>query len=205
MNNIINLKYKNKNFDLKYKDLLKRCRIYNNDISDNIAHLLKQAVEIGTKLITPKYSCCEYNIKQKIETKIILENNFSLNYPRFFRFFKNCSTLSIITLTIGNNISNEINNLQKEDSISKAFFLDAFASEACEAFATYVDNYLKNKKVTHKGTPRFSPGFSDLPLSIQPDILKLSKAETIDVSCKDNSFFLLPEKSITALIGWEND
>jgi len=205
MNKIIKLQYKSNNFILLYKDLLKRCRIYTDQVPENIVNSLDRSVNIGKKLIMPKYSFCDYKIKSKINNKIILDNNYLFEFPKFYYFFKNCFSLSIITLTVGEKISKEINKLQKEDKISQAFFLDAFASESTEAFANYINNILKDKNVNFTPTARFSPGFSDLPLSIQPDILKLSKAETINVSYKGNSYILLPEKSITALIGWEND
>jgi cobalamin-dependent methionine synthase I len=50
---------------------------------------------------------------------------------------------------------------------------------------------------------RDSPGYGDLGTDIQPDILRLLDAGKIGIACQPESFILIPEKSITAIIGWE--
>jgi hypothetical protein len=50
-------------------------------------------------------------------------------------------------------------------------------------------------------TRRFSPGYGDLPLDIQPALLAVLDAERrIGLTCTQ-SLILLPRKSVTALIG----
>ncbi len=47
---------------------------------------------------------------------------------------------------------------------------------------------------------RFSPGYGDWDVHAQPDLLRLTQAETIGVSLTE-SFMLRPRKSVTAVIG----
>lgn len=47
---------------------------------------------------------------------------------------------------------------------------------------------------------RYSPGYGDLDLEIQPKLLKLLDGEQIGITT-NSSHLLLPQKSITALIG----
>ena len=47
---------------------------------------------------------------------------------------------------------------------------------------------------------RFSPGYGDWDVHAQPDLLRLTQAETIGISLTE-SFMLRPRKSVTAVIG----
>ena len=48
---------------------------------------------------------------------------------------------------------------------------------------------------------RFSPGYGDWDIIVQPEILKLARANLINVTAT-NSCMLLPRKSVTAVIGF---
>ena len=49
--------------------------------------------------------------------------------------------------------------------------------------------------------PRFSPGFGDLALSIQPDILAITNARKNLSITLDEGFLMSPSKSVTAFVG----
>ena len=49
-------------------------------------------------------------------------------------------------------------------------------------------------------TRRFSPGYGDLPLSVQPAFAQELDLESLGVAVTD-SYLLVPQKSITALVG----
>jgi len=51
-------------------------------------------------------------------------------------------------------------------------------------------------------TPRFSPGYGDLSLDHQKGLLKYVEADKIGISLSE-TMVMLPEKSITAVIGWK--
>jgi cobalamin-dependent methionine synthase I len=54
-----------------------------------------------------------------------------------------------------------------------------------------------------KAHPRFSPGFGDLPLTVQAEILGLLDAgRRMGITLSD-SFLMAPSKSVTAIIGLE--
>ena len=48
--------------------------------------------------------------------------------------------------------------------------------------------------------PRFSPGYGDLPLTVQPDLLRVLSAQKVGLACT-RSYMLTPVKSVTAVIG----
>ena len=54
-------------------------------------------------------------------------------------------------------------------------------------------------------TPRFSPGYGDLPIELQRDFLTLLDASRKIGLTATESSMLVPSKSITALIGIRSD
>jgi len=49
-------------------------------------------------------------------------------------------------------------------------------------------------------TDRFSPGYGDLPLEVQPALLEAAQAHRIGVTAAP-SLMMIPQKSVSALIG----
>ena len=71
----------------------------------------------------------------------------------------------------------------------------AYVESVCDAFCKELaEKYGETK-------PRFSPGYGDLPLTIQKDIFTALQCEKqIGVTLNDN-LFMTPSKSVTAIVG----
>ena len=81
---------------------------------------------------------------------------------------------------------------------SDAFLLDAIGSTMIESFADYMNNIIIDGLNT---TKRFSPGYSDFPLSFQKILLKrLNSERSVGISLSEQ-LLMTPSKSITAIIG----
>ena len=108
-----------------------------------------------------------------------------------------CSSAYILGVTTGIGVDRLISRLSV---ISKAqcFITDALASAAAESLCEYADNELRG---TGKKPLRFSPGYGDLPLSVQPDVLGMLNApETLGITLNP-SLLMTPVKSVTAVMG----
>ena len=68
--------------------------------------------------------------------------------------------------------------------------------------ADQVNEVINNiaKKQGYAPTWRFSPGYGNWPLEIQPQLGKIIKTEQIGLQVTEN-FLLFPRKSVTAIIG----
>ena len=78
---------------------------------------------------------------------------------------------------------------------------DCLASAAVEAICNELERELTKKLPDWHFTWRFSPGYGDLPLSVQPQILDVLNAQKrAGVSCLE-SLLMVPSKSVTAIIG----
>ena len=81
-------------------------------------------------------------------------------------------------------------------SPAKALMMDALGTERIEALC---DAFCKE----HGGniTPRFSAGYGDLPLAVQPDLFALLQCEKKIGLCLTDGLMMSPSKSVTAIFG----
>ncbi len=111
-----------------------------------------------------------------------------------------CPQAAVLAVTLGLAFDAWLHREQKRD-MRRAVMLDAlgsaYAESACAAAAAEIaarfpDQYL---------TDRFSPGYGDLPLTVQPQLLAMADAaRTVGILLTDRSF-MQPQKSVSAVIG----
>ena len=110
---------------------------------------------------------------------------------------KGCRYAIILAVTTGIGVDRLLNKFSVM-SASKHFIADAVASAAAESFCDYMDDMLReNADKPH----RFSPGYGDLSLEIQPDILGMLNASKNAGITINSSLLMTPVKSITAIMG----
>lgn len=110
---------------------------------------------------------------------------------------RGCKSAIVLAVTTGIAVDRLLNKFSVT-SASRHFITDAVASAAAESFCDFMDNMLrKNPDKPH----RFSPGYGDLPLEIQPRILDmLNASKNIGITI-NKSLLMTPVKSITAIMG----
>ncbi len=128
---------------------------------------------------------------------------FSVSEPPFMligddivNHLKGCNNFYLFVATLGSSIDALIKKTQLT-SMSDAVILDAVASSYLES---YCDEVCLNFSKDQKLTSRFSPGYGDFPLEIQPILLKYAGADKIGVS-NLQSFMMVPTKTVSAIIG----
>lgn len=105
-----------------------------------------------------------------------------------------------MAVTLGQELDMHIRKLQLHD-IAQAVILDACASSFVEEACNRLEDEIKSDLKDQFLTDRFSPGYGDIPLSIQPtfcQILETSRKIGINV---DRTHIMTPKKSITAILG----
>lgn len=85
-------------------------------------------------------------------------------------------------------------------NMAYALVLDALASAMTEAFCDALETRLHDE-VGGFFTWRFSPGYGDYPIDIQPEIIRFLNADKLIGLTVTESNILIPRKSVTALIG----
>ena len=111
--------------------------------------------------------------------------------------------VSVLTVTIGETVETTIHTLFQQGEYTAAILLDAAATAATEQVADSITRLIR-QQANRQGcsiTSRFSPGYGNWGLEIQPAMLQLSGAHKIGVRATE-SYMLIPRKSVTAVIGW---
>lgn len=85
-------------------------------------------------------------------------------------------------------------------NMAYALVLDALASAMTEEFCDSAEQELKIRCGGHF-TWRYSPGYGDYPIELQPDIIRFLNADKLIGLTATDSNILIPRKSVTAVIG----
>ncbi|MBQ2729247.1 MAG: hypothetical protein IJF69_00570 [Clostridia bacterium] len=107
----------------------------------------------------------------------------------------------VFGVTLGMGVERLLLRLSKL-SVSEHYMADALASAYAEAAIDRAQEILDGIAKTKL---RFSPGYGDLPLEIQPYILSLIEAEKYLGITLSDGLLMKPQKSITAIVGIENE
>ena len=115
-----------------------------------------------------------------------------------------CKYGMIFAATVGAGIDRLITRYKKIDS-AMALMMQAHGAERaeslCDRFCADVKKAAEEKGYTTH--PRYSPGFGDLPLNVQPLLLERVGAEKRLGITLGDSYLMSPSKSVTAVIGFE--
>ncbi len=113
---------------------------------------------------------------------------------------KDCDRCVLMCATISDGADRLIRAYEGAD-MTKAFVTDCLASAAVEQVCALAEEEIRNRLSGWYFTWRFSPGYGDLPLDIQPAFLDaLNAQKRIGVTVTD-SMILIPRKSVTAVMG----
>lgn len=144
------------------------------------------------------YSVCYAEFSVKVDGTTVdfgFKKVQSKNLASNLKGVKKCV---IFCATIGSKFDRLLNKYSLI-SPSKALLLQGLGAERIESLCNEF-----NKEITekfHKTTPRFSPGYGDLSLDFQRDVLNVLQAsKNIGVTLTDSSL-MSPSKSVTAIIG----
>ncbi|MCK4798777.1 MAG: hypothetical protein KAT05_15480 [Spirochaetes bacterium] len=166
---------------------------------------IKSVIDIAAAYCKLKAVYIRLNILKKNQKNIEIENKIIWNSKSIVKFLINCQEIFLVGVTSGNEIIEYRDKLMKEDDLFSSVIIDAVGSEMTEAMAQWVHDFL-NKLIQKEGKTltkrRFSPGYGDMALSNQMSVYDLLELNKIGIDLLPN-YILVPEKSITAIIGIE--
>lgn len=174
---------------------------YKKDINiDNISHLLKQCEEYILNQVKYRYCYKIFDIEKTDNSIKLLNTNLNLVGKSIYNHLENCNKAILMSCTLSDSIDRLINKLNVTD-MSSALICDSMASALIEQLCDQVENIIRNEHNIKNMTWRYSPGYGDLPISIQKDFIKTINAnKQIGITVTDSNI-LIPRKSVTAIIG----
>lgn len=110
--------------------------------------------------------------------------------------------VAVLAVTIGETIEQTVSEYFGQNRYTEGLLLDAAATAAVETAADQANEIIiqEAKKTGLTAIARFSPGYGDWDITVQPAILQLAQGAAIGISTT-SSCMLMPRKSITAVIG----
>jgi HPt (histidine-containing phosphotransfer) domain-containing protein len=104
------------------------------------------------------------------------------------------------TVTLESGVDALLRKLQITN-MPKALLTDAMAGAAIEQICNDFQEELQGRFPNMQQTMRYSPGYGDLPLSLQPELLALTAAQRRLGVTLTESLLMVPSKSVTAIVG----
>ena len=166
-----------------------------DDFRDVYQKALNMVVESSKPTAIVRTVPCRWNSALKLLEK-------KLTGKLVEKHLKNCEKVTLMLITLGREVDSLIEDAHLEGNELLSFFLDAVASEFAECVAREVDLMLKEEEKGYVSGARISPGYVDLPLQLNQWIVNVLDGNRFGISVKEDSYMLLPRKTISALIGW---
>ncbi len=169
------------------------CKSYDVDIEEILNSCISEAENSFI------YKVCSTQLDLNVSGDVCDFGLFKVESKGLSSNLKNCKKVILCAATVGVEIDRLISKYSRIFP-SKALIFQAMGAERiealCEAFCT---DFEKEYAVFLK--PRFSPGYSDLSLSVQKEVFRiLDCPKNIGLSLND-SMLMSPSKSVTFFVG----
>lgn len=172
------------------------------EITVDIDNLIDLCMEEVINKSKPRYIYKYFDIEEKKNAIEVKDSILVLEGIDIKNHLKGCKKCVILIATLGIEVEKLI-ILTEKLSLTKALILDACATTYIEEICDKAEEEIKlqEKEKGFNITWRFSPGYGDLSIGIQKDILNVMDAnKAIGVMTTSHSI-LFPRKSVTAIIG----
>lgn len=158
--------------------------------------LLDECIDEILSLIRPRYL---FKVLGRKEAAPLLAGT-DIN-----KHLESSTYIILLAATLGTEVERSI-RLYEQADMARAVIMDAACTDAvekvCDAACLEISKQPELDGLFF--TDRFSPGYGDMPLCVQSELLQmLDTRRRIGLSCTDR-FLLTPRKSVTALVGAGN-
>ena len=191
-----------KHINIKDEEVLRYLEYKGQIIDDNLKETINQCKNITKARINPRYTFRVYSIKKN---KGIIEfegSNLKLESRDLYKVLKDCNKCILMAATIGLDIEKDIRKYSLTE-LTKGIIIDSCATTAIEEVCDMVQEEVQNN-ILEDGqytTLRYSPGYGDLPIEKNKDILNLINGQKeIGLTITTNGI-MIPRKSVIAIIG----
>ena len=113
-----------------------------------------------------------------------------------------CDEVIVFAATVGAGIDRLIKRYERNEP-ARALMLQALGAERVEALCDMFEYELRSdaNAAGYKMYPRYSPGYGDLSIEVQTEMLRVLDAERRLGITLSQSYLMSPSKSVTAVIG----
>lgn len=146
--------------------------------------------------------CYQIFYLEKESDLVVKGTNLHFSSKDINKLLEESQQCILMAVTLGQEVDQLLRKYQLMN-LSKAVIMDVCASSMIEDFCNQVETEI-GKTLLDKHiyfTDRFSPGYGDLSIDIQPTFLRVLDAQRKIGLHVTNTGIMIPRKSITAIIG----
>lgn len=170
------------------------------DAPEELRQRVAQIAQELTRTVTPRYVYRVFSLRRTSQGVELPQAGLTLTGRTAERMLADCGRAALLACTLGAGFDAMLRREQARD-MSQAVLLDACGSAWVEGGCDQVEAELRQRLPGLYLTDRFSPGYGDLPLSLQGALCAaLDAGRRLGLSLSD-SFLLNPVKSVTAVVG----
>lgn len=163
--------------------------------------LRRQAEEIaGGIREKPRYTYRVFALTRTLEGIVLDGSGVVLAGRMAETMLSECGQAALLACTLGAEFDRRLRGMQVRDMAS-AVILDACGSALVEEGCDAAETELAGRFPERFLTDRFSPGYGDLPLDVQPEICAALDTPRRLGLYVTGSLLMNPMKSVTAIIG----
>lgn len=199
---MVNKMYNIKQLKIPKDEVLRYLGYKQQELNESMDELINKTIDECRNLIIPKYVYAEYQNHTEKDGVYINGTNLILKGEDIKNHLLYAEKIFIIAATIGNKIEQKI-KLYETTKLTKALILDACATTAIEEVLDQIEEKIRldARKEGLAITFRYSPGYGDLSLDIQKNIVNTLNADKTIGLTVSSHHLLFPRKSVTAIIG----
>lgn len=165
---------------------------------DEMKEMVSSCVSEIENEISYKASYRYFDIKTDGDV-VRFDDCLELKSEKLSRNLKGCKGAFVFVATTGLSLDRLIHKY-KSTQVAKALVIDAIGSAAVEAFCDYFCKEIQSEYGMNF-RPRFSPGYGDLDISCQENVLSICDcARKIGVTL-NKGYMMIPTKSVSAIVG----
>ena len=161
---------------------------------------MEQIADQLTAAVRPRYAYRVFSTVHEERGVLLREAGILLTGRSAARMLAQCDQAVLLICTLGAGFETMLRAEQARD-MARAVMLDACGSAWVESGCNAAEEELAARFPGRYLTDRFSPGYGDLPLALQPAICAaLDAGRRVGVQVTD-SFLIYPSTSVAAVIG----
>lgn len=173
------------------------------EITEVVEDALKRGVELANRVAAIRSVYRLFSL-EKTEEGIALKNTPTvLTGKSIQKHLEGCERAVLFSVTAGSDFDREVEKLLAKDP-TLAVILNACGIQIVEKALDELQLEIEERYNVKTGV-RYSPGYGDLPLSLQSDIISLLNTERMIGVTINANYLMTPRKSVTAIAGIEEN
>jgi len=188
---------------ISYKEALRYTGYRDSAPNEEFARRGEEIVGSMKRLITPKACYRRVSIERPREDVLCL-GNLCMESHNLYKTLEGCSSAYLFAATVGVGVEREIHKAAHRSPVEEVL-TDAAGSAAIEGLCDRICDIFAGWEAPRKLTMRFSPGYGDLSIATQKDLIRnLDTHRKIGMSLTEG-MMMSPTKSVSAIVGVKDE